>query len=168
MQSRLYKLSWMLFFFFFLLACSIYPQNSALHATTTQGTSRTLAVISNQTSDFAKFVGTWNAHSALLTLSPDGNATFTQRTYRWCSAGVSQPCDTIDAAGNIQAGNRERLHFSRTSGSVAYGTVQNSTFQAKGLAVTLTLGPNDTLTYAAKTTISLLCGPTSPAGTCGA
>lgn len=118
--------------------------------------------------DFHRFAGTWTAHGAQLSVSPHGMATFTARTYRWCAAGVAHPCDTMNAQGQIADGAREHLQFVRINGSRAYGNILNSTVRAAGLAVSLTLEPNDSLLYMAQTPIVLLCGPNAPAGTCGA
>ncbi len=120
------------------------------------------------TPDFSAFVGVWTAHSARLIFAKDGSATFDERTYSWCGPGVTQPCDSIDARGNIHPGNNEQMQFSRTASSIAYGIIISSNFHPRGFTVTVKLQPDNTLLYADHTAIALLCGPASPVGTCGA
>jgi hypothetical protein len=120
------------------------------------------------TSHFSRFVGLWVAHGSSLEISTDGQATFEARTYRWCGHSVAPPCDLGDARGVIHAGNREQIQFSYIADSVAYGTIIASNFHPRGLPVTIELRPNDTLLYASRTPIALLCGPAAPVGMCGA
>src|SRR5579885_1099202 len=167
MQLRFRTLCWV-FTFVFLLGCGTATQHQPMQQTNTQSNTRVLSSTSLSTPDFRQFAGKWIAHGSILIISPDGTATFSARAYRWCGVGVPQPCDTMDARGGIENGNREQARFTRVSGSVAYGTILTSTFHPAGLPVTLTLEPNDTILYAANTPIALLCGPAAPVGTCGA
>lgn len=167
MQLRFRTICWILSFVF-LLGCGTSAQHQQARQTGTQSNTRVLLSTSLSTPDFRPFAGKWTAHGSTLIISPDGTATFSARTYRWCGVGVPQPCDTMDARGGIENGEQEKARFTRVSGPVAYGTVLASTFHPAGLAVTLTLQPNDTVLYAANTPIAFLCGPDAPAGACGA
>lgn len=120
------------------------------------------------TPDFRKFARQWVAHGAALNFLEDGRAFFVQRVYRWCGRGVARPCDTIGRDGRITSGYREHIQFTRVSGSVAYGTIIASNLHPKGLPVAAILKPDDTLLYAGKAEIALLCGPRAPVGACGA
>jgi hypothetical protein len=118
--------------------------------------------------DFSPFAGRWTAHGSQLVVSSNGTATFVARTYNWCTSSPVKPCDSMNAQGQIRAGNQERLKLSRISGSTVYGTVVSSNFHPTGLAVTLTLQPGDILVYASHTPIAFLCGPAAAPGACGA
>lgn len=167
MQLRFRTICWILSFVF-LLGCGTTTRHQPVQQTSIQNQTRALSSVSLSTPGFRQFAGKWIAHGSILIISSDGTATFSARAYRWCGVGVPQPCDTMDARGNIQNGDQEQVSFTRVSGPVAYGTVLASTFHPTGLPVTLTLEPNNTILYAANTPISLLCGPGAPAGTCGA
>src|SRR5579883_679904 len=65
------------------------------------------------TPDMTPFVGAWVRHSAGLTVTKDGNATFIERVYRWCGPGVAPPCDSWQG-NTIVSGNRETIRFTRT------------------------------------------------------
>lgn len=119
--------------------------------------------------DFKAFTGSWVAHGASLSFASTGLATFDGRVYRWCGPGVAQPCDYSDAQGIIHPGGHEQIQFSRVVGNTAYGTITASNLHISGLAVMVVLqSDNNTLLYTSQTPIALLCGPTAPAGTCGA
>lgn len=167
MQLRSLNFCW-IFSFIFFLGCGAAPQSAPGQQAAYHAGASNLSSTSRSAVDLSQFVGTWTAHGAALVIARDGTATFTARAYRWCGSGVPQPCDTIDTQDRIHDGNQEQLQLTRFSGSVAYGTVTTSTFHPAGLAVTLTLQPNDTLLYAGNAPISLLCGPAAPVGTCGA
>lgn len=124
--------------------------------------------VKGATPRFSQFVGVWFAHGSSLHIFGDGQATFEERTYRWCGPGVAPPCDWGDARGFIHAGNREHIQFVYRVGSIAYGTIVASNFHPLGLIVTIELQPNDTLLYASNIPIALLCGPAAPVGMCGA
>ncbi len=118
---------------------------------------------------FDKFVGTWTAHGAFLRISSDGGARFEERTYRWCGSGVAQPCDSI-TNNQITFGYHQQLALTGVNGTVAYGNIvaSNDPPGQVNAVVTLTLGENDTLIYTDPVSVTLLCGPAAPAGTCGA
>lgn len=171
MQFRPFHFSLIILCFIFFLGCGVPTRGGSLQTASGHADTANLSAISRSThsaADLGQFAGTWTAHGAVLIVARDGTATFSARTYRWCGPNVLQPCDTLSAQGQIHNGDQEQILFSRVSGPVAYGTVLASTFQPAGLAVTLTLQPNDTLLYVAYTSIALLCGPNAPAGTCGA
>jgi hypothetical protein len=163
MQKNLRTICWM-FFFALLLGCCMNAPRASARSISPRTSNQQLTEVAN----FGQFTGTWTAHSSFLIFTRSGEATFEARTYQWCNAGASQPCDTIDARGYILPGDRETLQFSRIDGSVAYGAVTRSNLHPQGLAVSVTLLPNDTLLYASTVSISLLCGPRAPVGTCGA
>jgi len=148
--------------------CGTTGQNPLARQANAQVATHIQASTLSVRADFRRFAGTWTAHGALLSVSPQSMATFTARTYRWCAFGVAHPCDSIDAQGHITDGVRERLQLLRISGPRATGKVLSSTLHSAGMAVSLTLEPNDTLLYSAQTPIAFLCGPKAPAGTCGA
>lgn len=154
--------------FMLLLSYGAYTPTPALQAVTAHPPTAHLAFNTHTSADLGQFAGTWRSHSAVLTIAPDGSASFEGRAYRWCGSGVPQPCDTIDAQGLIHNGDHEQIQLSRVNGSIAYGTITTSSFHPAGMAVSVTLQPNDTLLYANNTPISLLCGPHAPVGTCGA
>jgi hypothetical protein len=167
MQLHFRTLCWV-FSLTFLLGCATTGQHPSSRQAGAQSHTRVLSSTSRSTPDFRQFAGTWIAHGAILTISSDGTAIFSARTYRWCSVGVPHPCDTMDAQGHIENGNQEQARLTYVSGPVASGTILTSTFHPIGLPVTLTLEPNDTIRYAAHTLIALLCGPAAPVGACGA
>jgi hypothetical protein len=120
--------------------------------------------------NFTDFVGTWDGHGRRLSFASDGHAQFIGRAYQWCGPGVSPPCDSMQ--GNfIVGGINETMVFTRVNGSTAYGIVTSSTANNLGQAVSLTLQPNDVIAVYDGTKFangSILCGPQSPPGWCGA
>ena len=118
---------------------------------------------------FGKFVGTWVAHGAFLLVASDGSVKFEARTYTWCASHGAQPCDSIEN-NEIFYGYHEQLALASTNDSIAYGTVvaSNDPPEKLNTPVTLKLGPDNTLDYINQASITVLCGPAAPAGTCGA
>jgi hypothetical protein len=167
MQRHFRTICWILSFLLFA-GCGAIIQHPLTRQSSSQAQARARPSMLLVTPEFRRFASTWIAHGSVLIIAANGTATFVARAYRWCATDVPRPCDTIDAQGHIESGKREQLRLSRVHGSTAYGTVLTSTFHPAGLAITLTLEPNDTLLYAARTPIALLCGPTAPAGACGA
>lgn len=119
--------------------------------------------------DMTPFVGVWIRHSAGLTVTKDGNATFIERVYRWCGPDVTPPCDSWQG-DTIISGNRETMRFTRTDSTTAYGTILSSTSGRQGRAVTLMRTSQDTVTLATDDPrdTRILCGPHTPTGLCGA
>lgn len=167
MKFRPLHLCW-LFSCIFFLGCGIPAQRGTAQQVAHRTRSSNLPVSSHFTPNLSRFAGKWIAHGAALIIEPDGTATFSGRTYRWCDSDVAQPCDTIDPQGQINPGDQEWILFTRVNGPVAYGTVLFSTFHRPGSVVTVTLQPNDRVLYSGKTPVALLCGPNAPVGTCGA
>ena len=118
---------------------------------------------------FGKFVGTWVAHGAFLLVASDGSVKFEARTYTWCASHVAQPCDSIEN-NEISYGYHEQLALTSANASSAYGTVvaSNDSPEKLNAPVTLKLGPDNTLDYINQASMTVLCGPAAPAGTCGA
>ena len=160
MWNRLQHVSW-IFSLFILLGCG----TGVAHAAQTESSKAT----GSPTGTFSKFVGIWVAHGAFLIVANDGSAKFEARTYIWCAPHVPQPCDTIEK-NEIFYGYHEQLALSNTNASIAYGTMlaSNDAPGKPNTPITLTLGPDNTLYYANQASITVLCGPAAPAGTCGA
>lgn len=114
---------------------------------------------------FGAFAGRWSGHGGYLMVQPDGRFTISRRTYRWCSQGPP-PCDTI--SGNvITNGDVAGGQLASVSGHAATGRVTKTTDPADSPMgrITITLDPaTDTITAAD----ARYCGPSAPAGNCGA
>ena len=167
MWNRLQSVFW-IFLSFLILGSGTGIAHAAQHpATGPRAWSTPITAISSH--DFSKFAGTWIAHGAFMIISADGNVKFEARTYNWCGSNTPQPCDSIKN-NQIFYGYHEHLSLANASGSVAYGNMVASTDSPArpNAAITLTLGPDDTLSYVNNASITLLCGPAAPAGTCGA
>jgi hypothetical protein len=74
------------------------------------------------------------------------------------------------ARNTILYGYREQLTLFSVDDSVAHGALvaSNNSLERPDTPITLTLGANDTLIYASGASVTILCGPAAPAGTCGA
>lgn len=161
MWNRLRHVSWIFVILLFLASGTGIAHAEQLPAHTSSTAART-------DTDFSKFAGTWTAHGAFMIVSPDGHVRFEARTYNWCTANSAQPCDSIEN-DRITYGYYEQLVLSRVNDGIAYGTVVTSNDrQSPRTAITLALGPANTLIYAGNGTLTFLCGPQAPAGTCGA
>lgn len=160
MWKRLQPVFW-IFSLFILLGCG----TGVTHAAQVEGSRAS----DSPPGTFNKFVGTWVAHGAFLVVASDGSVKFEARTYNWCGPQVAQPCDFIKE-NTIFYGYHEQLALTNANDSIAYGTViaSNDPPEKLNTPITLTLGPNDTLYYASQASITVLCGPAAPAGTCGA
>ena len=124
--------------------------------------------ISAPASEWRKFVGTWYAHGAGLSIRANGQAHFEARVYTWCGPGVARPCDYFRGNALI-SGFKEDVQLTHVSGPVAYGRVTAGDVHRIGSAVTLTLLSADQLFFAVgKGSGNLLCGPQAPVGACGA
>ncbi|HEY0757275.1 MAG TPA: hypothetical protein VGD98_25195 [Ktedonobacteraceae bacterium] len=123
-------------------------------------------IVSN---DYSKFVGLWVSHSAFMRIASAGNIQFEARAYNWCGPKVQQPCDSI-VADRLRYGYREQMQLVNANDAVAYGTITDSNMRSGNIhkAITLTLGPEDTLIYTNGQTIAFLCGASAPTDTCGA
>ena len=165
------RYSWMLSLILILLG-SLSSSSSSVMALTSEQRASPAALSfyasPNTPPNFASFAGSWIAHGSSLNFASSGLATFDARTYAWCGPGVAQPCDSNDARGIIHPGGHEQVQFSRVAGNTAYGTIITSNLHTPGLAVMVVLQTDNTLLYTSQTPIALLCGPTAPAGTCGA
>jgi hypothetical protein len=146
-----------------LLACTSCAISLAKGATST-GTTTTAKQGTTPTSNFSMFVGTWENHSSTLIFTPNGQASYRERTYRWCGPNVPSPCDSIQN-NVIQPGIIETLAFTQVQGNTAYGTIIASTVNNVGQSVSLTVQDNDTVTLDDG---APLCGPNAPVGWCGA
>jgi hypothetical protein len=167
MWNRLQHVSWICALFI-LLGCGTGVAYAApLPASIQHPQSLSASVASG--GDFSKFAGRWVAHGAFMIISRDGEARFGARTYSWCGPQVAQPCDSL-VQDQIRDGYNEQLMLSRAEDATAYGMVifSNDPTEQLNTAITLTLGPNNTLIYTNNGSITLLCGPAAPAGTCGA
>jgi heme/copper-type cytochrome/quinol oxidase subunit 2 len=112
----------------------------------------------------APFVGTWYKHDGVLIINADGHAHLALRAYQYCSETKGQPpCDSIKN-GQFVYGIQEDIIITTVRDGTAYGTTVKSTVNPAGTKVTITTGANDTLSYQG----TLLCGPKSPSGWCGA
>jgi hypothetical protein len=167
MWNRLQPVSWI-----FAMLLLLGTSTGIAHATPVPAYHQSIPTSATMTTtgpDYSKFAGLWVAHGAFMLVAPNGNVHFEARTYNWCGPNVPQPCDSI-VGNQLRYGYHEQLSLSRTTGTVAYGTVIDSNQQPdnRRTTVTLTLGPEDTLIYNNNGSITLLCGPHAPAGTCGA
>lgn len=116
---------------------------------------------------FAAFVGTWQGHGTMLTMTAGGTGTASWRVYRFCSIDPTPPCDD-DSGGQLRPGGRATLALTAGGGGTAQGTVTGSTDPGTlpNGPVTVTIEPGDVL---AVTPGDLrLCGPQAAAGACGA
>jgi hypothetical protein len=167
MWNRLQHVSW-IFALFILLGCGTGVAYAAPNPVSIQHP-QSLSAPAVSGGDFSKFAGRWVAHGAFMSISRDGDARFEARTYSWCGPQSAQPCDSL-VQDQIRDGYNAQLVLSRTEDAIAYGTVIFSNYPAEqpNAAITLMLGPNDTLIYTNSGTVTLLCGPAAPAGTCGA
>lgn len=167
MRNLLQPVSW-IFALFLLLASSTGIAHAAPVSTESQSAAVS-ATAPTSPADFGKFAGLWTAHGAFMIISPNGSVHFGARTYNWCGDNVPQPCDSI-SNDQLRYGYHEQFQLSHATDSVAYGTVVDSNRRPGHLhtAVTLTLGPADTLIYSNSGSLVFLCGPNAPAGTCGA
>ncbi len=166
MRNRFQPVSWIVAILLLLLSSTGIAHAAPVAAN--QQHTPTSTITTAAAPDFGKFAGQWVAHSAFLVVSTDGRVHFGARTFNWCGPHVSQPCDSING-DQLRYGYHARVTLSGSSDSVAYGTVTESN-QPDNLHtnVTLTLGPADTLIYSNNGSVFFLCGPSAPAGTCGA
>jgi hypothetical protein len=117
---------------------------------------------------FGKFIGTWYAHGAGISIHANGQAHFEARVYTWCGPNVARPCDSFQG-NDIINGFKEDVQLARVAGPSAYGTVTSGNVHLIGSAVTIRLLPNDQLLFSVgKGSDNLLCGPHAPVGACGA
>jgi hypothetical protein len=114
---------------------------------------------------FAAFAGQWYGHGSYLVIRLDGGFTMGERTYRTCGQDPP-PCDTF-SGNTITDGDVAAGQLTSVSGEVATGEVTHTTDSADSPTgpITMTLDPaTDTISAG---NVSF-CGPSAPAGTCGA
>lgn len=120
-------------------------------------------------SDLTPFLGVWAGHGRTLEVLDSGEVHYTYRTYNVCGRDPP-PCDSV--VGNaIVDGGRVTLKLDSLSPTMAVGSVVSSTDPKypAGADATLTFDANDALRmHIDDTDVPPLCGPTAPAGECGA
>ncbi len=121
---------------------------------------------------FTAFAGAWSGHDSGFDIRPDGRFTLSERTYRTCGQDPP-PCDTL-SGNEIINGDNASGQLTSVSGEIASGSVGQSTDPADTPAgpITVTLDPStDTISAhigSAGTPATIFCGPSAPAGECGA
>jgi hypothetical protein len=99
-----------------------FPQQSASSPTSTP-TGPTLAQL------LTRFSGSWTGHGRALTVRV-GVGHITYRTYRWCSADPTPPCDEIQGNEIIDGGRiafRLNSAYEAGTATIAEGVVSDST-----------------------------------------
>jgi hypothetical protein len=113
----------------------------------------------------APFTGQWSGHDSYIAVKADGRFTLSMRTFRTCGQ-EPPPCDTF-SGNEILDGSVATGQITAVSGEAASAVVTHTTDQALTPTgdITLTLDPaSDTITA---DDVSY-CGPSAPAGACGA
>lgn len=111
----------------------------------------------------ALLVGTWYSHDAIITISPDGRATYRESAGLCDAQKAHHVCDTIKN-NHLEFGIVEQMLFTKVVGNIIHGRIISSNIGNAGKEVTLVYAENDTL----QMDYANLCGPKSPPGYCGA
>jgi hypothetical protein len=148
-----------------IIAAASVGCGSAVVSTSAGPTAPTVSRSRSASPTFTAFVGQWDGHGSYLDIHSNGSFTMSARTYRICGQDPP-PCDTF-SGNTITDGDVATGQLTSVSGEVATGEVTHTTDSADSPAgpITMTLDP-------ATDTISAhnvsFCGPSAPAGNCGA
>lgn len=116
----------------------------------------------------ARFVGSWETHGGNLNISSSGDGTDHLRAYVNCTLNRLTACDRI-IKNEIYPGQFDTFHITKVQGNTAIAGVTNSSYSWRvDTQIQITLKPHQILSVQMPDGTFRYCGPSAPAGACGA